>query len=105
MNDNNCSADIRRYHDTYVKLSPETRKQLRGHRNANRDRLKDSLKEEEGPTPLRFQKQGSYAMHTTVQHPNNDYDIDDGVILVRWRRGRWWGTHFRMIALRESPRC
>jgi len=83
MNDNNCSADIRRYHDNYVKLSPETRKQLRGHRNANRDRLKDSLKEDDGPTPLRFQKQGSYAMHTTVQHPNNDYDIDDGVVFAK----------------------
>ena len=26
-----------------------------------------------------FQSQGSYAHHTMVQHPEKDYDIDDGV--------------------------
>lgn len=78
-----CSEDIRGYHDDEVKLSGETRKKLREHRNANRDRLKENLKDDEKPSPLRFQKQGSYAMRTTIQHPANDYDIDDGVVFAK----------------------
>jgi hypothetical protein len=78
-----CSDDIRGYHDADVKISEDTRKKLRGHRNANRDRLKENLKEKKKPTPLRFQKQGSYAMRTTNQHPGNDYDIDDGVVFAK----------------------
>jgi len=31
------------------------------------------------PVPQKFIKQGSYAMRTMVQDPDNDYDIDDGV--------------------------
>ncbi|MBI5425750.1 MAG: hypothetical protein HZA32_16870 [Opitutae bacterium] len=83
MNYIDCSDDIRSYHDDDVKLSEETRKKLRGHRNANRDRLKENLKEKKKPAPLRFQKQGSYAMRTTIQHPANDYDIDDGVVFAK----------------------
>lgn len=75
-----CSNDIRGYHDNHVKLSAETRKKLREQRNANRDRLRDGLTRNRKPLPISFQKQGSYAMRTTVQHPRNDYDIDDGVI-------------------------
>lgn len=58
-------------------------RKLREHRNANRDRLKENLKDNENPSPLRFQKQGSYAMRTTIQHPANDYDIDDGVVFAK----------------------
>lgn len=83
MNYIDCSDDIRSYHDDDVKLSGDTRKKLREHRNANRDRLKDNLKEKKKPLPLRFQKQGSYAMRTTIQHPANDYDIDDGVVFAK----------------------
>jgi hypothetical protein len=83
MNYIDCAEDIRRYHDNDVKLPGEIRKKLREHRNANRDRLKENLSESEKPSPLRFQKQGSYAMRTTVQHPANDYDIDDGVVFAK----------------------
>lgn len=83
MNYINCSDDIRSYHDDDVKLSGDTRKKLREHRNANRDRLKENLKEKKKPSPLRFQKQGSYAMRTTIQHPANDYDIDDGSVFAK----------------------
>lgn len=78
-----CAKDIRSYHDDYVKLSEDTRAKLRENRNANRDRLKDNLKEKKKPAPLRFQKQGSYAMRTTIQEANNTYDIDDGVIFAK----------------------
>ena len=60
-----CAKDIRDYHDDAVKLPEGTRSKLRENRNANRDRLKDNLKDKKKPAPLRFQKQGSYAMRTT----------------------------------------
>lgn len=75
-----CADDIRNYHDDDVKLSGDSRKTLRENRNANRDRLKENLKAAKKPSPLRFQKQGSYAMRTTIQELDNAYDIDDGVI-------------------------
>jgi hypothetical protein len=78
-----CAQDVRGYHDDDVKLSEDTRKTLRGHRNTNRDRLKENLKKAEKPVPLRFQKQGSYAMRTTNQEENNAYDIDDGAIFSK----------------------
>ncbi len=75
-----CAQDIRKYHDDDVKLSDEIRKTLRKNRDTNRDRLKANLKEKKKPQPLRFQKQGSYAMRTTIQETDNAYDIDDGVV-------------------------
>lgn len=78
-----CAQDIRSYHDDDVKLSEDTRAKLRDNRNANRDRLKENLKEKKKPAPLRFQKQGSYAMRTTIQEVNNTYDIDDGVVFAK----------------------
>lgn len=83
MNYVDCSDDIRSYHDNDVRLPEETRTKLREHRNTNRDRLKAGLEGNENPSPIRFQKQGSYAMRTTVQHPRNDYDIDDGVVFAK----------------------
>lgn len=86
-----CAQDIRNYHDDDVKLSDEMRKTLRKNRNTNRDRLKDNLKEKKKPQPLRFQKQGSYAMRTTIQETDNAYDIDDGAVFrkkdIRGERG------------------
>ncbi len=78
-----CAQDIRNYHDDAVKLSEETRKKLRANRNANRDRLKANLTASEKPSPVRFQKQGSYAMRTTIQEADNAYDIDDGVVFKK----------------------
>lgn len=78
-----CAQDIQSYHDDDVKLSEDTRAKLRDNRNANRDRLKENLKEKKRPAPLRFQKQGSYAMRTTIQEANNTYDIDDGAIFAK----------------------
>jgi len=48
-------------------------------RNATRDRLKNGLAKANKPAPIEFRSQGSYAMKTMVQHPERDYDIDDGV--------------------------
>jgi len=76
----NCDNDIQDYHDTRVKLSGEQRDVLKGHRDANRKRLKDGLVKDGKPTPIEHVRQGSDAMGTTTQHPENDYDIDDGAL-------------------------
>lgn len=75
-----CAKDIQKYHDARVKLNEEQRDTLKGHRDANRKRLKDGLSGDEKPTPIEHVRQGSDAMGTTTQHPANDYDIDDGAL-------------------------
>jgi hypothetical protein len=78
-----CSKDIRSFHDERVKLPEETRKKLSKQAETNEQRLKDGLNQADEPPPNRFVLQGSYAMRTTVQHPENDYDIDDGVVFTK----------------------
>jgi hypothetical protein len=74
-----CSDDVLAHHDEKVTLPQAERSEMSNRRNANRDRLKKGLKENGKPGPREFASQGSYAMKTMVQHPENDYDIDDGV--------------------------
>jgi hypothetical protein len=75
----NCADDVLAYHNDKVTLGNDERNEMRKRRDSNRDRLKDGLKKAEKPAPREFIKQGSYAMRTMTQHPENDYDIDDGV--------------------------
>jgi hypothetical protein len=74
-----CSDDVLAHHDEKVTLPQAERTEMRGRRNANRDRLKKGLKDAEKPAPREFVSQGSYAMKTMTRHPERDYDIDDGV--------------------------
>jgi hypothetical protein len=74
-----CSKDVLGHHDDDVTLPQAERDNMRVRRNANRDRLRKGLKNAGKPAPLEFVSQGSYAMKTMVQHPESDYDIDDGV--------------------------
>lgn len=75
----NCANDILAYHDDEVTLPQAERTNMRGRRDANRERLKKGLKDKDKPAPREFASQGSYAMKTMTQHPAKDYDIDDGV--------------------------
>jgi len=75
----NCADEVLRYHDKKVTLPTPEQTEMRQRRNANRDRLKKGLKDAGKAQPLEFRSQGSYAMKTMVQHPDKDYDIDDGV--------------------------
>ena len=75
-----CSKTLLQFYNAEVAIDAATRKLLRDHRKANETRLKDGLAEKRRPKVKRFQIQGGYAMHTVVQHPKNDYDIDNGVI-------------------------
>ena len=78
-----CSDDVLGYHDDEVTLPQPERDEMRERRNANRDRLKDGLKKAKKPAPLEFKSQGSYAMRTMTQHPEKDYDIDDGAYFAK----------------------
>lgn len=73
-----CSKDIRAFHDQEVVLSRDEQTAMRKRRDANRSRLRKGLEANGDPAPIEFVKQGSYAMKTMIQHPLNDYDIDDG---------------------------
>ena len=75
----NCHDDILAYQNEKVTLPKKEQDEMRERRDTNRDRLKNGLKNEGEPAPSNFQSQGSYAHHTMVQHPEKDYDIDDGV--------------------------
>jgi hypothetical protein len=74
-----CSDDVLAHHDEEVTLPLAERTAMRERRDTNRDRLKNGLKDAKKPAPREFASQGSYAMKTMTQHPENDYDIDDGV--------------------------
>jgi hypothetical protein len=74
-----CSDSVVCYHDDEITLPQEERDAMRDRRDTNRKRLKDGLNKTGKPTPLDFKSQGSYAMKTMIQHPDRDFDIDDGV--------------------------
>jgi hypothetical protein len=74
-----CSKDVIAHHDEKVTLRQAERTTMRERRNANRERLKRGLKDAGKAAPREFVSQGSYGMKTMTQHPESDYDIDDGV--------------------------
>jgi hypothetical protein len=75
------SDELNRYYETSVNLQSEQREEMRDRRDSNRSRLTSRMKDIDAtPTIKDFIIQGSYAMKTMVQDPNNDYDIDDGVV-------------------------
>ncbi len=78
-----CSTEITGFYNKHVRLTKEEVKNLAGYRDANKNRLENGLKKKELPLPARHINQGSYAMRTINQHPNNDYDIDVGVVFKK----------------------
>ena len=79
----NCDSDIRAYHRERVALTSGQRQKLKDRRDANRDRLRRGLQKNGEPEPKGSVSQGSYAMRTVIQEPDNGYDIDDGVVFGR----------------------
>ena len=74
-----CAKDILAYHDEKVTLPQAERCTMRARRDANRERLKRGVAKSGNTAPREFVSQGSYGMKTMIQHPESDYDIDDGV--------------------------
>jgi hypothetical protein len=77
------SKQITAYHDEKINLPEKVREKLRGHRTANQDRIIRNIRDGVSVGKSSFVKQGSYAMLTTIQHPENDYDIDDGLMMKK----------------------
>ncbi len=75
-----CSKELLKFYDKHVKLSAEDQKKLADYRDTNIDRVKKGLKDSAKPSPIKFINQGSYAMDTIIQHPENDYDLDVGIL-------------------------
>src|SRR5215475_7433945 len=100
----NCSDDVLGYHDDEVTLSNEQRSEMRARRDANRVRLKDGLKKKEKPLPYEFKSQGSYAMRTMTQHPENAYDIDDGAYFEEAKLFGDRGAELTALAVRQMVR-
>ena len=73
-----CHSDIAAYHTDEVRLSKNEMDSMRGRQSSNQDRLKSRLDGTNKPKIREIVTQGSFAMKTMVQHPDNDYDIDDG---------------------------
>ena len=82
-----CANEMTRYHNKKVRLSQEEQDKLRGYRDTNLDRLKNGLEKNGKPAYRKYISQGSYAMYTINQHPDNDYDIDVGIIFDRDSQG------------------
>ena len=77
------------FYRDHVRLGSDERKKLAGYRDTNLDRLKsglDKLGEEHNTTYAYYQdccNQGSYAMFTLNQHPDNEYDIDIALVFKK----------------------
>lgn len=77
------------FYNEHVRLSYEEKSKLAEYRETNLERLKAGLKklgeesDDKYANPIRTCNQGSYAMHTIIQHPENDYDIDVALIFRR----------------------
>jgi hypothetical protein len=84
-----CHAVLNDFYEAHVRLGNARRAILAGHRDANLARLSvglEALGPIEGADGADFDEdlaQGGYTMHTLNQHPDNDYDIDTGVIFLR----------------------
>ncbi|ROT94121.1 hypothetical protein EB810_13700 [Altererythrobacter sp. FM1] len=74
----NSSKQMLAFHGDQIAILGKARTEMKNRRNSNRDRLKKGLAKNENPQPIGCHTQGSYAMHTMVQDPDLDYDIDDG---------------------------
>ncbi len=77
------AKEMTKYHNDKVRLSEEEKTKLRDYRDTNLERLSKGLDKNGDPAYIDKISQGSYAMHTINQHPDNDYDIDVGIIFDR----------------------
>jgi len=74
-----CAKEVLGYHDDETTLPQAQRDEMRSRRDSNRTRVRNGLAKNDDPSPREFASQGSYEMKTMVQHPEKDYDIDDGI--------------------------
>lgn len=75
-----CSKEMMDFLNEKVRLSEKDQSKLRGYRETNLTRLKNGLASNSNPAYKKSINQGSYAMNTINQHPDNDYDLDIGIV-------------------------
>jgi len=73
-------SEFNRFHDR-IALTSSKKDSLRIARNALREKIRKHFRETLNLIVPKFQGQGSYAMGTTVNPLNGEFDIDDGVYL------------------------
>lgn len=76
----NLHSEFSTFHDR-IALTSGKKTSLRTSRNANRERIRQYFRDTLKILVPKFRGQGSYAMETTVNPINGEYDIDDGVYL------------------------
>ncbi len=95
---------LQAYEADCVNLPQPIKDKLRGHRDANRNRLKSRRPESIRLNDDHFLPQGSMAIGTTVQEKNNAYDIDDGVWFHKDDLKKKDGTEFTARQTQEMVR-
>lgn len=103
------SPQIQTFQNTRVRLPTTLLDKLRAHRKANRDRIISRLPERiKGITvgDDHFKPQGSVAMETIIQtkFADEEYDIDDGLVLPRSKLVDQNGTELDAGTVREHLR-
>jgi hypothetical protein len=83
MTQYDCHDRMVGFQKAEIDLSAEEWQDLSDKRDTNRGRLKGGLKRDGEPNPVGCHTQGSYAMDIMTQHPEKDYDIDDGVYFTK----------------------
>ncbi len=82
----NLNEQMSQFYAGCVQLGSDEKDKLAGYRDTNLERLRSGLaklEEENGgtyPSYKYYRNQGSYAMRTLNQHPENDYDLDVALI-------------------------
>jgi len=78
-----CSKEMMNFLNKKVRLSEKDKSKLRGYRDTNLTRLTNGLTQNGDPLYKKSISQGSYAMNTINQHPDNDYDLDIGIVFEK----------------------
>lgn len=77
-----CNKEMTNFYNEKVRLK-DLWNTLVKYREANLKRLTNGLTKNSYPQYSNSINQGSYAMSTIIQHPDNDYDIDIGIIFTK----------------------
>jgi hypothetical protein len=100
---------IESFRDQKVRLSSDFSDKLLAHRKANRDRLIARLPDEIEGIAIgvsSFKPQGSFAMQTVIQtrFTDEEYDIDDGLVLWRHQLLNKDGAELTAMEVKEKVR-
>lgn len=103
------SERIESFRDQKVRLSSDFLEKLLAHRQSNRDRLISRLPDEILGVTLgqsSFKPQGSVAVQTVIQtkYVEEEYDIDDGLVLWRHQLVNKAGNELSAVEMKEKVR-